>query len=158
PAASPRGPGHGAGRARSRIGAGVPRRPAGRRPRRERESALGQVAGVVVAGAPGRAGLRERGGPCAVRRLLPPSRHDQRLPVEGRLRLQPVTGRNGPAGPTPDLLSLRSAVRIRREWLRHALCTDPADRAATEQALSELYALIGADPPRFVWVDSPCAA
>ncbi|GAA1077257.1 hypothetical protein GCM10009605_12770 [Nocardiopsis composta] len=78
--------------------------------------------------------------------------------MEGRLRLQPVTGRNGPAGPTPDLLSLRSAVRIRREWLRHALCTDPADRAATEQALSELYALIGADPPRFVWVDSPCAA
>ncbi|WP_017592977.1 DUF6745 domain-containing protein [Nocardiopsis potens] len=53
---------------------------------------------------------------------------------------------------------LRSAVRIREEWLRYALCTDPADRPAAEEAVSELYALIGADPPRFAWVDSPCAA
>lgn len=38
------------------------------------------------------------------------------------------------------------------------MSTLPADRPAAEAAISELYALIGQDPPRFVWVDSPAAA
>lgn len=48
--------------------------------------------------------------------------------------------------------------QIRNEWLAHSLSTDPADRQAAEAAITELYRLIGADPPSFVWVDSPGAA
>lgn len=43
-------------------------------------------------------------------------------------------------------------------WLDHALCTDPADRPATEHAVSQLYAQLGHPPPTFVWVGSPSAA
>lgn len=44
------------------------------------------------------------------------------------------------------------------DWLKHALRTDPADRAAAEDAITRLYALLGEPPPRFVWVPSPNAA
>lgn len=50
------------------------------------------------------------------------------------------------------------AVEIRREWLGHALSTEPADRAATEQAITALYSLVHRPPPEFAWVDSPVAA
>ncbi|MFD1047527.1 hypothetical protein ACFQ1S_19265, partial [Kibdelosporangium lantanae] len=50
------------------------------------------------------------------------------------------------------------AVEIRREWLGYALSTAPADRAATEQAITALYSLVHRPPPEFVWVDSPVAA
>ncbi|WP_093257971.1 DUF6745 domain-containing protein [Thermostaphylospora chromogena] len=52
----------------------------------------------------------------------------------------------------------REAAAIRREWLGHLLSTRPADRPAAEAAISELYLLIGLDPPRFHWVSSPAAA
>ena len=44
------------------------------------------------------------------------------------------------------------------EWLKHAFSTDPADRAAAEDAITRLYALLGEPPPRFRWVPSPNAA
>lgn len=44
------------------------------------------------------------------------------------------------------------------DWLETALCTEPADRPAAEQAITELYALVEADPPKFVWASSPRAA
>lgn len=49
----------------------------------------------------------------------------------------------------------REAALIRDEWLGHLLSTEPADRPAAEAAISELYRLIGFDPPRFHWVASP---
>lgn len=52
----------------------------------------------------------------------------------------------------------REAADIRAEWLGHLLSTAPADRPAAETAISELYRLIGLDPPRFHWVSSPLAA
>ncbi|GAA1777959.1 DUF6745 domain-containing protein [Actinomadura chokoriensis] len=52
----------------------------------------------------------------------------------------------------------REAADIRAEWLGHLLSTAPADRSAAEAAISELYRLIGLDPPRFHWVSSPLAA
>lgn len=52
----------------------------------------------------------------------------------------------------------REAAEIREEWLGWALSTLPADRPAAEAAISELYRLIGLDPPRFHWVASPVAA
>ncbi|WP_433474145.1 DUF6745 domain-containing protein [Spirillospora sp. CA-142024] len=52
----------------------------------------------------------------------------------------------------------REAAGIRAEWLGHLLRTVPADRPAAETAISELYRLIGLDPPRFHWVASPLAA
>ncbi|RNL87694.1 hypothetical protein EFW17_02100 [Halostreptopolyspora alba] len=52
---------------------------------------------------------------------------------------------------------LRRATQIRDEWLGHALSTLPADRPATEAAITELYETIGQRPPRFRWVDSPAA-
>lgn len=55
-------------------------------------------------------------------------------------------------------LARPTAADIRAEWQGWALSTLPADRPAAEAAISELYALIGQDPPRFVWVDSPAAA
>jgi hypothetical protein len=45
--------------------------------------------------------------------------------------------------------------RLRAEWLEYALATQPADRAAAESAITQLYELRGLGPPRFVWVDSP---
>ncbi|WP_285496901.1 DUF6745 domain-containing protein [Actinomadura sp. NBRC 104425] len=53
---------------------------------------------------------------------------------------------------------MRRAIEIRDEWLGHGLSVDPADRAAAEAAITELYRLIGRRAPRFVWVDSPRAA
>src|SRR5262249_37677423 len=50
------------------------------------------------------------------------------------------------------------AVEIRREWLSHALSTEPADRPATEKAIAALYSLVHRPPPEFVWVESPAAA
>ncbi|MGI5207145.1 DUF6745 domain-containing protein [Spirillospora sp. CA-108201] len=52
----------------------------------------------------------------------------------------------------------REAAAVRAEWLGHLLSTAPADRPAAEAAVSELYRLIGLDPPRFHWVPSPLAA
>ncbi|WP_067830189.1 DUF6745 domain-containing protein [Actinomadura kijaniata] len=50
------------------------------------------------------------------------------------------------------------AAAIRDEWLTEALSTRPADRSAAEAAIGGLYALVGREPPDFVWVDSPAAA
>lgn len=47
------------------------------------------------------------------------------------------------------------AADIREEWLGWALSTLPADRKATEAAITELYHLVGRAQPRFTWVDSP---
>ncbi|TDB96328.1 DUF6745 domain-containing protein [Actinomadura sp. 7K534] len=57
-----------------------------------------------------------------------------------------------------SVFAQREAAEIRAEWLGHLLSSLPADRAAAEAAISELYRLIGADPPRFHWVASPVAA
>jgi len=51
-----------------------------------------------------------------------------------------------------------AACVLRDEWLQHGLATAPADRAAAEAAVIELYRLIGEPPPRFAWVPSPVAA
>ncbi|MCS7478065.1 DUF6745 domain-containing protein [Umezawaea endophytica] len=50
------------------------------------------------------------------------------------------------------------AVTLRSEWFDHALSTAPADRQASEDAITDLYALVGRPRPSFVWVDSPAAA
>jgi hypothetical protein len=47
---------------------------------------------------------------------------------------------------------------VREAWLDHALSTEPADRPATEQAITELYAMVERPPPEFIWTDSPHAA
>ncbi|MFG1677007.1 DUF6745 domain-containing protein [Micromonospora sp. NPDC049282] len=47
------------------------------------------------------------------------------------------------------------AVRIRQEWLDHALCTQPADRETAERCLTAVYARASRPRPRFEWVDSP---
>ncbi|WP_433248857.1 DUF6745 domain-containing protein [Streptosporangium sp. CA-135522] len=57
-----------------------------------------------------------------------------------------------------SVLVQREAAEIREEWLGRALSTLPADRPAAEAAISELYRLIGLDPPRFHWASSPVAA
>jgi hypothetical protein len=62
------------------------------------------------------------------------------------------------AAPTESLRQWRLAETVRDEWLAHALDTKPADRAATEAALTGIYARIGRPGPEFVWVDSPHAA
>ncbi|MEU4742375.1 DUF6745 domain-containing protein [Actinosynnema sp. NPDC023658] len=49
-------------------------------------------------------------------------------------------------------------VELRAEWSSHALRAEPADRPATETAITALYALLGEPPPTFVWVGSPSAA
>lgn len=43
-------------------------------------------------------------------------------------------------------------------WLSYALCTDPADRPAAEEAVAQLYAATGRPPPQFTWVRSPAEA
>lgn len=60
--------------------------------------------------------------------------------------------------PAPGEHRWRQATEIRDEWLGWALSTRPADRAAAEAAISQLYRLIGHDEPQFLWVDSPAAA
>ncbi|MFG2091622.1 hypothetical protein [Spirillospora sp. NPDC048824] len=57
-----------------------------------------------------------------------------------------------------SVFAQREAADIRAEWLGHLLSTEPADRPAAEAAISELYRLIGLDPPRFHWVASPVSA
>lgn len=47
---------------------------------------------------------------------------------------------------------------LRAEWAAHGLATGPADRAAAEAAVTELYRLAGAPEPEFHWVPSPVAA
>lgn len=49
-------------------------------------------------------------------------------------------------------------MSARAAWLRHALCTDPADRPAAEDAITQLYSRLNKPPPTFVWVGSPAAA
>jgi hypothetical protein len=59
---------------------------------------------------------------------------------------------------TTSVLSIehwRRAVLIRREWMAHGLATAPADRIATEETLSRIYARHSRCRPRFHWVDSP---
>ncbi|WP_459963083.1 DUF6745 domain-containing protein [Nocardia sp. IFM 10818] len=53
---------------------------------------------------------------------------------------------------------VETACRLRDEWLRIGLSTEPADRDAAEHAVTELYRLLGEPPPEFVWVPSPTAA
>lgn len=55
--------------------------------------------------------------------------------------------------PFPRLLA--QAVEVRREWLRHGLSTEPAERAAAEHAIARVYELHRRARPRFVWVASP---
>ncbi|GAA3867542.1 hypothetical protein GCM10022243_36630 [Saccharothrix violaceirubra] len=50
------------------------------------------------------------------------------------------------------------AVALCDEWRTHAMATGPADRSAAEAAISTLYRRAGAEPPVFIWVDSPRAA
>ena len=50
------------------------------------------------------------------------------------------------------------AVSLRSEWFDHALRTGPADRQASEAAITGIYALAGEPPPVFTWVGSPAAA
>ncbi|MGW3291069.1 DUF6745 domain-containing protein [Streptomyces sp. NPDC001002] len=54
---------------------------------------------------------------------------------------------------TPD--QLRAAEEILDEWLARSLSTEPADREATEDAVTELYRIQGLPPPMFLWVNSP---
>jgi hypothetical protein len=64
--------------------------------------------------------------------------------------------RHAAARPTgTDIERWHRAVEIRREWLRHGLSTEPADRVATEHSLARIYARLHRPRPRFVWVDSP---
>lgn len=53
---------------------------------------------------------------------------------------------------------LASACALRDEWLGHGLAAQPADRARAEDAVTRLYRLVDAPPPRFEWVPSPAAA
>ncbi len=48
--------------------------------------------------------------------------------------------------------------RLRGEWLAAGTCCEPADRAASEAAITEMYRLTGRPAPQFVWVDSPATA
>ncbi|MEU4244353.1 DUF6745 domain-containing protein [Actinoplanes sp. NPDC026619] len=50
------------------------------------------------------------------------------------------------------------AAEIRQEWLEIGLSTTPADRPATEEAISSIYARHGRARPAFVWVSSPAGA
>ncbi|MEV4481498.1 DUF6745 domain-containing protein [Micromonospora coxensis] len=49
----------------------------------------------------------------------------------------------------------QQAIRIRQEWLDHALSTQPADRSTAERCLTAIYARASRPRPRFAWVDSP---
>jgi hypothetical protein len=61
-----------------------------------------------------------------------------------------------PAFRRPDYW--RQAAEIRREWLEIGLSTEPADRAATEEAIASIYAQHHRARPEFRWVLSPRAA
>ena len=45
-------------------------------------------------------------------------------------------------------------IEFRQTWLEIGLNTQPADRPRAEQAISEMYKLIGKKPPTFVWCQS----
>jgi hypothetical protein len=49
-------------------------------------------------------------------------------------------------------------VEFRAEWLAHGLSTEPANREAAENAIAEMYTIIGKERPRFVWMSSPMGA
>ncbi|MFI5836595.1 DUF6745 domain-containing protein [Micromonospora sp. NPDC051300] len=49
----------------------------------------------------------------------------------------------------------QQTVEIRREWLGHALSTQPAERSTVERCLTAVYARASRPRPRFEWVDSP---
>ncbi|WP_405431772.1 DUF6745 domain-containing protein [Micromonospora sp. NBC_00617] len=49
----------------------------------------------------------------------------------------------------------QQAIRIRQEWLDHALSAQPADTSTAERCLAAVYARAGRPRPRFEWVDSP---
>ncbi|WP_405959228.1 hypothetical protein OG239_28620 [Streptomyces sp. NBC_00868] len=53
---------------------------------------------------------------------------------------------------------VREACALRDEWLAYGLSTRPAERADAEDAVGEIYRLLGEAPPRFEWVASPAAA
>ncbi|EGD56672.1 hypothetical protein SCNU_03937 [Gordonia neofelifaecis NRRL B-59395] len=53
---------------------------------------------------------------------------------------------------------LRSSEQLRGDWLQSALSTAPADVAAAESAITDLYRLVGRGRPEFVWAPSPGAA
>lgn len=63
-----------------------------------------------------------------------------------------------PRDPSVALGHWRQAAELRAGWLRHGLSCSPAERQAAQSAITELYALAGAPPPRFVWATSPAAA
>ena len=46
---------------------------------------------------------------------------------------------------------------IRGEYIAASLCTDPADRPASEAAIRRMYELAGCDAPQFIWCQSPAA-
>lgn len=77
--------------------------------------------------------------------------------------MSPATRR---AAPPPDssysTYSTHDRVALARllaaDWLRSGLAAHPADRPRAEAAVTELYRLIGAPAPEFVWVPSPAAA
>jgi hypothetical protein len=58
----------------------------------------------------------------------------------------------------PAIQQWHHVVEVRREWLRHGLCTEPADRDAAERGIAGIYARLRRVRPRFVWVESPYAA
>ncbi|WP_433311474.1 DUF6745 domain-containing protein [Micromonospora chersina] len=49
----------------------------------------------------------------------------------------------------------QQAIRIRQDWLDHALSTQPADQSTAERCLTAIYARASRPRPRFEWVDSP---
>ncbi|MFG2980709.1 DUF6745 domain-containing protein [Streptomyces sp. NPDC048258] len=53
---------------------------------------------------------------------------------------------------------VREACALRDEWLAYGLRARPAERADAEDAVGEIYRLLGEPPPRFAWVASPAAA
>jgi hypothetical protein len=64
--------------------------------------------------------------------------------------------RRSDAATTYDLW--HEATAVRHEWLAHGLSTAPADRAAAEDSITDIYARICRPRPRFEWVDSPAKA
>src|SRR5207253_6789473 len=94
------------------------------------------------------------------------ARHDH--PPTGRLPDQPAAGvlTAGPPKRVGLMAKLerltaeqeRALVAFHQEWLAVGLSTAPADRARAEAAIAEMYGLVGEQPPRFLWVDSPATA
>nr|WP_235916212.1 hypothetical protein [Spelaeibacter cavernicola] len=58
---------------------------------------------------------------------------------------------------SPDPERVVAACLEREDWLQRGLCCEPADRSTAESAVRELYHLIGAPPPEFIWTASPQA-